>query len=59
MKSNRRKLVRRSFMAVVTGTSALALQACSSDNEQDSAGNNSAQEERSGSESGGTDSDGG
>lgn len=39
MKSNRRKLVRRSFMAVVTGASAFALQACG-DNE--SQGNNGA-----------------
>jgi len=50
MKSNRRKLVRRSFMAVVTGTSVLALQACSGDAEQGSAGNNS-QQEKSESES--------
>ena len=50
MKSNRRKLVRRSFMAVVTGTSAFALQACSGDAEQGSAGNNS-QQEKSESES--------
>lgn len=40
MKPKRRKLVRRSFMAVVTGTSALALQACG-DNEHGAAGNNS------------------
>jgi hypothetical protein len=41
MKQNRRKLVRRSFMAVVTGTSAFALQACG-DNESGAGGNNSA-----------------
>ncbi len=51
MTANRRKLVRRSFMAVVTGTSALALQACSGDAEQGSAGNNSAQQEKSEGES--------
>ena len=40
MKPNRRKLVRRSFMAAVTGVSALALQACGDD--ERTAGNNSA-----------------
>ena len=53
MKPNRRKLVRRSFMAVVTGTSALALQACG-DNES-GAGNNSAQQKEQ--SSGPSDSD--
>ena len=43
MKPKPRKLIRRSFMAVVTGTSALALQACG-DSEQDAAGNNSARQ---------------
>ena len=48
MKPNRRKLIRRSFMAVVTGTSAFALQACG-DNESGAQGNNSAsQKEQSG-----------
>ncbi len=43
MKPNRRKLVRRSFIAVVTGASAFALQACGSgDAEPGAAGNNSA-----------------
>jgi hypothetical protein len=45
MKPNRRKLVRRSFMAVVTGTSAFALQACGNgDSEQGTGGNNSTQQ---------------
>ncbi len=56
MKPNRPKLVRRSFLAVVTGTSAFALQACGSDNAQESGGNNSSQE-KSESGSGGSDSD--
>ena len=43
MKPNRRKLVRRSFIAVVTGTSALVLQACG-DSGQGEAGNNSARQ---------------
>ena len=43
MKPIRRKFVRRSFMAAVTGASALTLQACSSDAER-AAGNNSAGE---------------
>ena len=55
MKSRSRKLVRRSFMAVVTGTSAFALQACG-DNESGAGANNSAsQKEQSG--GGATDSD--
>lgn len=41
MKPIRRKFVRRSFMAAVTGASALTLQACSGDAEP-AAGNNSA-----------------
>ena len=53
MKPNRRKIVRRSFMAIVTGTSALALQACGSDS-GDPQGNNSAKQTE---ESSGTDSD--
>ena len=52
MKQNRRKLIRRSFMAVVTGTSAFALQACG-DNES-GAGNNSASQKE---QSSGSDSD--
>ena len=45
MKPKPRKLIRRSFMAVVTGTSAFALQACGSgDAEQNTGGNNSAQQ---------------
>jgi len=59
MKVDRRKLVRRSFMAIVTGTGVFALQACSGDSEQGSAGNNSSHQEKSGSESGATDSDSG
>jgi hypothetical protein len=52
MKSKRRKLVRRSFMAVVTGTSALALQACGSgDSEPPSNGNNSAEQSEPASDS--------
>ena len=43
MKPIRRKFVRRSFMAAVTGASALTLQACGSDAER-AAGNNSAGE---------------
>jgi len=54
MKPKPRTLVRRSFMALVTGTSALALQACGSDS-GDPQGNNSArQTEESG---GNSDSD--
>jgi len=53
MKRNRRKLVRRSFMAIVTGTSALALQACG-DNEQAPGNNSARQTEESG---GASDSD--
>ena len=56
MKPNRRKLVRRSFMAVVTGTSVLALQACG-DSEQGAAGNNAARQTQE--SSGGSDSDSG
>lgn len=57
MKPNRRKLARSSFLAIVTGASALALQACGS-GDQEAAGNNSARpaEEPSG---GNTDSDSG
>jgi hypothetical protein len=45
MKPKPRKLIRRSFIAVVTGTSALALQACGSgDSEQGANGNNSSQQ---------------
>ncbi len=56
MKPNRHKLVRRSFMAVVTGTSALALQACG-DSEQGAAGNNAARQSQESGE--GSDSDAG
>lgn len=45
MKPKPRKLIRRSFMAVVTGTSAFALQACGSgDNEPGANGNNSSEQ---------------
>lgn len=45
MRPKPRKLIRRSFMAVVTGTSAFALQACGSgDSEQGASGNNSARQ---------------
>ena len=46
----RRKLVRRSFMALVTGASAFALQACG-DNESGAAGNNSAGQKEQSSDS--------
>ena len=52
MKPKPRKLIRRSFMAVVTGTSAFALQACGSgDSEQDQSGNNSTQQSEPASDS--------
>jgi hypothetical protein len=54
MKPNRRKLVRSSFMALVTGTSALALQACGSDSEQ-AEGNNSARQNETSSSPGDSD----
>ena len=41
MKPKRRKLIRNSFIALVTGSSALALQACG-DREQAAGGNNAA-----------------
>ena len=53
MKPKNRKLVRRSFMALVTGTSAFALQACGSDSGDPQGNNTSRQTE----ESSGTDSD--
>ena len=53
MKPSRRKFVRRSFMAAVTGASALTLQACSGDAER-AAGTNSAGQA---SEPAGTDQD--
>jgi len=57
MKPNRRKLVRRSFIALVTGASAFALQACGSDAEQETDGNNSAREAEKSGNGGSSDSD--
>ena len=54
MKPNRRKLIRRSFMAVVTGTSAFALQACGSDSGDPEGNDTNRQTEES---SGSSDSD--
>jgi hypothetical protein len=52
MKPKRRRIIRHSFIAVVTGSSALALQACG-DSEPAPAGNNTQSEQKSG----GSDSD--
>ncbi len=55
MKPRPRKLVRRSFMALVTGTSALALQACGSDSSE-AEGNNSSRQAEETSENSDSDS---
>jgi hypothetical protein len=53
MKPKRRRIIRHSFIAVVTGSSALALQACG-DSEPAPAGGNTTQSEQ---KSAGSDSD--